>query len=217
MLCTLLALCEGNPPAAGGFPSHRVSNVKFWYNRWVDSDLIYCKAQMKSLQWCLRECITAKNSISSVNKCQCSMNLPIIWCKIIWHPLMSPLTGLWADSCQKLHGFTLQHREINSLWRWILLRAFSTIALSLCEEAVGQAPTDRPSTDRLLTTKKHECPSEWSNYKWFRNCFHWSEIILKNDGWYLMTYHNTSSVIGMFKSKLSNLSNNFVLILMILI
>ena len=30
LLVTLLALCEGNPPVTGGFPSQRDSNVKFW-------------------------------------------------------------------------------------------------------------------------------------------------------------------------------------------
>ena len=29
-LSTLLALCEGNPPVAGGFPSQRTSDVKLW-------------------------------------------------------------------------------------------------------------------------------------------------------------------------------------------
>ena len=29
-LSTLLALCEGNPPVTGGFPSQRASNVDFW-------------------------------------------------------------------------------------------------------------------------------------------------------------------------------------------
>ena len=30
-LAALLALCEGNQPGTGGFPSPRASNVEFWY------------------------------------------------------------------------------------------------------------------------------------------------------------------------------------------
>ena len=28
---TLLAICEGNPPIAGGFPSQRTSNAELWF------------------------------------------------------------------------------------------------------------------------------------------------------------------------------------------
>ena len=30
MLSTLLALCQGNPPVTGGFPSQRTSHTAFW-------------------------------------------------------------------------------------------------------------------------------------------------------------------------------------------
>ena len=31
VLCALLALCEGNPPVTGGFPSQRVSNTRLFF------------------------------------------------------------------------------------------------------------------------------------------------------------------------------------------
>ena len=37
-LSALLALCEGNPPVSGGFPSQRASNVKLWCILWCSPE-----------------------------------------------------------------------------------------------------------------------------------------------------------------------------------
>ena len=59
-LSALLALCEGNPPFTGGFPSQRASNVELWFSflhTWTDcwtnsgvaGDLTCCGPHVMSL------------------------------------------------------------------------------------------------------------------------------------------------------------------------
>ena len=63
MLPSLLALCEGNPPVSGGYPSQRASNAELWYflSCWSDQAveqtatlpviLRHFDDHMTSLQW----------------------------------------------------------------------------------------------------------------------------------------------------------------------
>ena len=67
---SLLALCEGNPPVTGGFPSQRTNNAKFWCLLWTTNSWVPVNVMNNHFVGLVEDCNTYISSALAMEKSQ---------------------------------------------------------------------------------------------------------------------------------------------------